>query len=188
MTMDWNTYMGLFDDILEKRFTEAPYDKPDYFEYVQLNKARTTRWLKKNPISEETIEAIKSIDTPQKWILITEPWCGDAAHSTPIVFLLSELNPNITLQVVLRDSSDFIDSYLTNGGKSIPKLVVRDENDNDLFNWGPRPAEGQKVVMDMKAQGQPYAEVTKVIQGWYNKDKGVSIQTELNELVVGIQV
>jgi len=181
--MDWNTYMGLFDDILEKRNTSAPYDKEAYLHYVKMNKARTDRWLKKNPIDEDTIAKIKAIDTPQKWILITEPWCGDAAHSTPIIQLLSELNPNITLEVVLRDSSDMIDSYLTNGGKSIPKLVVRDENDQDLFNWGPRPADAQEIVLDMKSKDQPYEEVNKVIQAWYNKDKAVSTLSELGTLL-----
>jgi len=186
--MNWNTYLGLFDDILEKRNTAAPYDKTAYLEFVKLNKARTLRWLKKNPISEETIDIIKSIDTPQKWILITEPWCGDAAHSTPIIFLMSELNPNISLEIVLRDSSDLIDSYLTNGGKSIPKLVVRDEEDNDLFDWGPRPAASQKIVLEMKAENQPFEEVNKVIQGWYNNDKAVSIQEELSALFQGVTV
>lgn len=186
--MNWNTYMGVFDDILEKRNTAAPYDNSAYLEYVQLNHARTLRWLKKNPISEETINVIKSIDKPQKWILITEPWCGDAAHSTPIIYLMSELNPNITLDVVLRDSSDLIDSYLTNGGKSIPKLVVRDENNTDLFNWGPRPAEAQKIVVEMKAENQPFEEVNKVIQGWYNKNKAILIQEELNALFLGVTV
>jgi hypothetical protein len=180
--------MGLFDDILTKRNTKAPYDNPDYLHYVQMNKARSDRWLKKNPVSEETIAGIKSIDTPQNWILITEPWCGDAAHSTPIIYLMSELNPNISLDIVLRDSSELIESYLTNGGKSIPKLVVRDENGNDLFDWGPRPAEAQQIVMDMKANNQPYAEVNKVIQNWYNKDKAVSIQSELNELFAGVTI
>lgn len=180
--MDWNTYMGLFDDILEKRNTAAPYNNPDYLHYVQMNKARSDRWLKKSPLNEEMIATVKSIDSPQKWILITEPWCGDAAHSTPIIYLLSELNPNVSLEIVLRDSSDLIDSYLTNGGKSIPKLVVRDENEKDLFDWGPRPAEAQKIVLDMKADGQPYEEVNKVIQGWYNSDKADSIQKELNQL------
>jgi hypothetical protein len=186
--MDWNTYLGLFDEILEKRLTEAPYDKEEYWNYVRMNKARTMRWLKQNPISEASINAIKSIDTPQKWILITEPWCGDAAHSTPIVYLLSELNPNIELEIVLRDSSDLIDSYLTNGGKSIPKLVVRDQNGNELFDWGPRPEEAQTIVMDMKTKEEPYEAVHKVIQNWYNKNESTSIQEELNELFSGVKV
>ena len=185
--MDWNTYMGLFDEILEKRNTEAPYDNPDYWNYVRMNKSRTLRWLKQNPISEASMAAIQSISTPQKWIVITEPWCGDAAHSTPLLYLLSELNPNIELEIVLRDSSDLIDSYLTNGGKSIPKLIARDENNNDLFTWGPRPEEAQQIVMDMKADQRPYEEVHKVIQNWYNKDHSVSIQAELNQLINGVQ-
>jgi len=185
--MDWNTYLGLFDDILEKRNTAAPYDKPAYWDYVRMNRSRTMRWLNQNPIREEMIAAIKGIGTPQKWILISEPWCGDAAHSNPIIHLLSQLNPNISLEIVLRDSSDLIDSYLTNGSRSIPKLVVRDENDQDLFDWGPRPEEAQTIAMDMKADSSPYVEFHKVIQNWYNKDKATLIQEELIELFADLK-
>ena len=36
------------------------------------------------------------------------------------------------------DNSE-IESYLTNGSKSIPKLIIRDNDGKDLFVWGPRP-------------------------------------------------
>ena len=181
--MDWKEYMGLFDDILEKKNTEAPYDKEEYLHYVRMNSARINRWLKKNPIGRASVEKIEAIDTPQKWYLITEPWCGDAAHTTPVIQLLAEMNSNIELEIVLRDSNDMIDSYLTNGGRSIPKLVVRDENDEDLFSWGPRPAEAQDLVLGMKAKGRPYEEVNKVIQSWYNKDRASSTLNEINDLL-----
>lgn len=181
--MDWNTYLGLFNDILEKRVTEAPYDKQAYLEYVQMNQARIQRWLKKNPITDEIKSAVEAIDTPQTWVLITEPWCGDAAHSTPLIYLLSELNPNITLEIVLRDSNNLIDSYLTNGSKSIPKLVVRDADGNDLFDWGPRPKEAQDMVMAMKGTDITTHEKHQKTQRWYNSDKGQSIQSELMKLI-----
>jgi len=181
--MDWNTYYTMFDDILEKRITDAPYYNDAYLEYVQMNKARIQRWLKKNPISDELKTIVQAIDTPQKWILITEPWCGDAAHSTPLIYLLSELNDNIELKIVLRDSNNLIDSYLTNGGKSIPKLVVRDHNDNDLFDWGPRPKEAQHLVMSMKNTDLTMHEKHQKTQRWYNVDKGVSMQEELMRLI-----
>ena len=148
--MNWNTYLELFDHILEKKHTNTPYDNDAYLEYVQLNKVRLKRWLKKKPITDFGKETIERIDQPQKWYLITEPWCGDAAHITPIISMLAELNPNIDLKIVLRDSSDMIDSYLTNGGKSIPKLIVRDTEENDLVVWGPRPTLAQEMVLEMK--------------------------------------
>ena len=180
--MDWKEYLNLFEDIIEERNSEPPYDKEDYVYYTQLNKARTLRWLKKKPLNEDLIKAIENISVSQKWILITEPWCGDAAHINPIIYLLSELNSNITLEIVLRDSNNLIDLYLTNGSKSIPKLVVRDLNDTDLFDWGPRPEEAQAMVMEMKSRKEPYDNISKTVQNWYNKNKSQDLQNELRKL------
>ncbi len=183
--MNWTEYTERFDPIINKEFREAPYDNVTYVEYVQLNKSRINRWLKKAQLSEATIATIEAISEPQHWILITEPWCGDAAHNAPIIQMMAALNPKITLEIVLRDSSDLIDSYLTNGGKSIPKLIVRDQNEKDLFTWGPRPMDCQKLVSDMKATDlSPQAKNTQ-IQLWYNSNKGQQLQEELVALLKG---
>lgn len=175
--------MNAFDAILTGENRKTPYDKDAYVNYVKMNKRRNDRWLKVQPISEETIQAVKSINTPQKWLLITEPWCGDAAHSTPIIQLMSELNENIDLKIVLRDSSNLIDSYLTNGGKSIPILIARNENDEDLFVWGPRPKEIQAEVVKLRDNPVPFEEKNAIVQSWYNEDKGEKTQKEIVELL-----
>lgn len=177
--MNWNEYLSSFDAILDGTHTSAPYDKEAYREYVGLNKSRVSRWLKKIEIQPELVSTSMTIDSPQHWLLITEPWCGDAAHSTPIVQLMAALNPNITLEIVLRDSTNDIESYLTYGGKSIPKLVVRNEKGDDLFTWGPRPASCQKLMSELKSLELPFEEINAKIQQWYNKDKGIEIQAEL---------
>lgn len=177
--MNWTEYTDLFDPIINREVTGGMYDKEVYVEYVQLNKARINRWIKKNPISDESKKIIAGITEPQKWIVITEPWCGDAAHSLPIIKLLADLNDNIELEFVLRDSSDLIDSYLTNGGKSIPKLIVRDTNGKDLFTWGPRPEECQNLVAEMKNTDLSPQERNTKVQIWYNKNQGAAIQQEI---------
>jgi len=181
--MNWSEYMNTFDVVITGENRDAPYDKDAYVNYVKMNKRRNDRWLKTQPISESTIKAIKSIDKAQKWILISEPWCGDAAHSTPIIQLMSELNENIDLEIVLRDSSELIESYLTNGGKSIPILISRDENGEDLFVWGPRPREIQSFVEQFKENPVPFEEKNAVVQSWYNEDKGQKTQEEIVSLV-----
>ena len=181
--MKWEDYVNTFEEILEGTITDGPYKDVVYVEYTKLNQSRMNRWLKKNVISEETKEAFSALSSPQKWILITEPWCGDAAHNSPIIHLLSELSDQIELEVQLRDTDSLIDDYLTNGGKSIPKLIVRDENDNDLFTWGARPKECQEMVVEMKTMDISAQGKNMKIQQWYNKDKGETIQRELIELM-----
>lgn len=180
--MNWNDYLSSFDPILNGTYKTAPYDKEAYREYAQLNKSRMSRWLKTIKLQPELVSAVMAIDSPQHWLLITEAWCGDAAHSTPIIQLMAALNPNIRLEIVLRDSTDDIESYLTNGGKSIPKLVVRNEKGVDLFVWGPRPASCQKLVVELKSLESTFDVVNAKVQQWYNKDKGIEIQAELTTL------
>jgi hypothetical protein len=181
--MNWNEYEKQFDDVLDGTNTNAPYDKEIYQEYVKLNQSRSNRWIKKNPISDEMKAVIEGIETPQKWSLRSEAWCGDAAHSSPIIKLLTDLSDKIEFEVQLRDSDSEIDNYLTNGGKSIPKLVVRDEHGKDLFSWGPRPAKAQELVMELKMSDLSIQGKNTQIQQWYNKDKAISIQQELIELL-----
>jgi len=177
--MNFQTYNDLFEGILQADQPAVPYDNIDYFHYVKLNHKRQERWLKKGDILPELETKIKSIDNTQNWILITEPWCGDASHSVPFVAKLAELNPKINLNIQLRDSDSEIDKYLTNGGKSIPILVVRDEQNKDLFHWGPRPTEAQNIHLYNLTSDKTVDEKKVELQKWYNSDKGISLQKEL---------
>ncbi|WP_039054608.1 thioredoxin family protein, partial [Sphingobacterium sp. T2] len=119
-----------------------------------------------------------------QWILITEPWCGDAAHSVPQIYNMVKDNANIALDIQLRDEEPFlINSYLTNGGKSIPKLVIRNSKGEDLAVWGPRPDKLQHMFLELKEKNASMDEIKEVIQKWYNEDKGQEIQRELVQLL-----
>ena len=177
--MTFQTYLDYFTEILQAEKPSAPYDNPDFLHYVELNDKRQERWLKKGDLLPELAEKIKLIKAIQHWVLITEPWCGDASHSVPFIGMLAELNPNIHLDVQLRDSNSEIDKYLINGGKSIPILVVRDESNTDLFHWGPRPIEAQKIHLDNLTSEKTVEEKKVELQKWYNSDKGLSLQNEL---------
>ena len=98
--------------------------------------------------------------------------------------MLSEKNPLIDFKIELRDNGkNMIDSYLTNGGKSIPKLIVRNKNGKDLFTWGPRPAACQQIMIDFQKTDLPIIEKHKRIQTWYRKDKCASDPDELLDLL-----
>lgn len=181
--MNWQEYSDYTNNITNSSTPPPPYDNPDYHHYTVMNEKRMQRWIKTNPITPETGEAVKAIGKLQTWVLITEPWCGDAAHIVPIIYLMSALNSNIQLQLQLRDSGSEIDQYLTNGTKSIPILIVRDENGNDLFHWGPRPREGQEMYLELAARKASFEEIKTAVQHYYNKDKSLSTQQEIAALL-----
>jgi len=184
--VSWTIYINKFDKILNSDIPPVPYDNPAYLDYLKLNRSRQKRWLKTGEIHERLKQVVSKIKAPQTWYIITEPWCGDAAHSVPFLKLISDLNPLINLKIVWRDTPPLmIEKYLTNGGKSVPKLVIRDEKERDLGVWGPRPQECQAIYLDLKEKEKEadFEEVKVTLQTWYNKDKGQSLQSEMIDLL-----
>lgn len=182
--MNFKEYTDYFQSVIQSASPE-PYNDPEFLNFTKLNWSRTNRWLKKAELNEDLKETIKRIDQPQKWIIITEPWCGDAAQIVPFLELAEKLNPLIEMSYELRDSEPFrINQYLTNGkSKSIPILVVKDENDHELFHWGPRPKDAQALHYRLRENNTDPEEAHIALQDWYNKDKGQQIQEELNDLL-----
>jgi hypothetical protein len=178
--MRFKEYLDLFQNIINGNIVSPPYNDPHYFEYTKLNLSRQNRWLKTGNLNEELINILHGIKEPLKWILITEPWCGDASHSVPFIAMLSEASDFIDLEIQLRDAEySEIANYLTNGSKSIPILIVRNSEGKDVFTWGPRTVKCQDLYNTLKAQQMPFDDLKKALQEWYNKDKGQNIQEEL---------
>jgi hypothetical protein len=178
--MDFVTYQQLFQQILNDPNPPSLYADPDYMNYAKLNWSRQQRWLKLGILNAELVCIIENIRKEQHWTIITEPWCGDAAHIVPFLHRLSQLNSLIKVDYQLRDTEPFlIDHYLTNGSKSIPKLIIADKENNDLKVWGPRPAGCQQLYDQLLKDHVDMAAKKIALQQWYNADKGVSLQKEL---------
>lgn len=185
--MNFQSYQAEFSRILNNQTPQPPYDNAVYLDYTKLNWSRMNRWLKKGELSARFVETIKEISQSQQWIVITEPWCGDAAHSVPFMQLAAELNPLISVDYELRDAEPFrINEYLTGGSKSIPKLIIRDSHGADLATWGPRPVECQKLFDRLKAENADFEQQKIATQQWYNADKGKSMQAELNAIFTAL--
>lgn len=158
--------------------------------YSLLNDRRMKRLDKTIKISDETATVIKSINEPQTWLVIAEGWCGDAAQNLPVINKIAAINTLINFKVVLRDDNDYLmNLFLTNGGKSIPKLIALDKDNNVIDTWGPRPSVATHMVADYKAEhGVIDAKFKQDLQVWYNKDKGQSLQNDFVKLVQNFQI
>ena len=90
----------------------------------------------------------------------------------------------VKLRLVLRDSNmELIDANLTDGGRSIPKLIVLSTGLVPLEFWGPRPAELQQLMKQWKNDGLELRELIPKVHSWYNTDKTRSLQQELTRMV-----
>ena len=91
----------------------------------------------------------------------------------PVINKIAELHDGIDLKLVLRDENDaLMNQFLTNGGKAIPKLIMIDnETDNVISTFGPRPTVATQMVNTYKADhGQLSPVFKEELQQWYNKD------------------
>lgn len=177
-------YLDAIKSLLEESKTTGKNHSEAMLHYTRMNLSRKKRWLKTGKLNPELAEIIGAIHTPQTWVVLTEAWCGDAAHTVPFMAKLAALNPIITLDIKMRDENlDLMDKYLTNGGRSIPKLIAYDEVNNELFNWGPRPQKIQEAFYEMQELKLPYSEVSEALQKMYNEDAGVGFQEELLKLI-----
>lgn len=106
--------------------------------YTKLNYQRMARIFKTQILDHQIKNTIEQIRQKQDWWVITETWCGDAAQSLPIMAKLAALNPMIHLKIVFRDENpEWMNRYLTNGSRAIPKLVVMDAlSEKELAVWG----------------------------------------------------
>lgn len=155
--------------------------------YTLLNDKRMKRLDKTLKLDTGLVEKIKNYDKKVTWLVLTESWCGDAAHTMPVMNKISALNDNISFKVVLRDENDgLMMQHLTNGSKSIPKLLVIDEATEEVIQtWGPRPSKATEMVHAFKKEhGTLTPEFKQDLQMWYNKDKGQNTATDLVNLMV----
>ncbi len=158
-----------------------------YLQYSQLSLVRTKRVYKTTTLTSETANALHTLTKKQIWLVLSESWCGDAAHTVPVMQKMAEANNCIQLSLLFRDeNTELMDHFLTNGGRSIPKLIILDENRNVLATWGPRPAECQKMY-ENAVKEKPFEEVLELLQRWYNADKSISTQQELINLALEVE-
>lgn len=149
--------------------------------YTAKNEARMTSLDQSLTLIPEVLESLRQAE-PMIWLVLTEGWCGDAASSVPVIAALAAQFPDkIKLRFLFRDENpELMNAHLTNGGKSIPKLIVLDESLNFIASWGPRPQVLQDQMDAWKAEfGKDFTALIKRVNAWYDEDSSVSIQNEI---------
>lgn len=164
----------------------TPIYEEKYNVYIPLN-------IKRMEIIEKTIN-LSILDKSyysqmaklQKWIVITEPWCGDSAQNLPLISKIAEAsNGKIELQIILRDQNpEWIERFLTNGSKAIPKLIALDDKGETLFTWGPRPIAAEIICDRWKENKETisWEDFEKEMHTWYAQNKGKDTLAEIKTL------
>ena len=164
--------------------TAADDSALEKLEFTKLNLHRTGRISRTWQPSADLAGLLARLNTKQTWLVLTEPWCGDSAQCLPCLVTMAEQQPDITVRLVLRDENlDLMDRYLTNGSRSIPRLVAFDTEGNELFQWGPRPAAAQEVFQAAKDEGLEKPDILERLHLFYGRNRGVALDAEFVTLL-----
>lgn len=179
-------YREIVKALVENNSTTGTDKSEAMVNYTMLNDKRMKRWDKTVKVSDEVKNRLSNFSGDVTWLVITESWCGDAAHVVPVINKIAELHDGINLKLVMRDENEaLMNQFLTKGGKAIPKLIMIDNASGQVKNtFGPRPSVATKMVNDYKAEhGKITDEFKEDLQRWYNQDKGQSAIGDLLELL-----
>ncbi|MEW8972508.1 thioredoxin family protein [Mesobacillus jeotgali] len=132
-------------------------------QYFEEGKSIQTYMAEMSVLKEESFSVYEKFHLPADgfaeklkqnqlhFLTITEDWCGDAMMINPVIRKLAEA-AHIEMRVALRDAdTDLIDSYLTNGGRAIPIILIFNSQGQVIEKWGPRAPQVQQIVDEVRA-------------------------------------
>lgn len=184
--LTYEAYLLLMQDLVQQSKSTGVEQSDALSNYTLLNYKRMQRLNKTLKIGLEIGERISKDRRNLKFLVLTESWCGDAAQSIPMVSKICGLHKQWSLHLISRDAHPaLMDQFLTNGARSIPKVLILDANTLSLVaHWGPRPRVATQMVVEYKAtHGSLDAAFKQSLQLWYNKDKGQSTLLDFMQLL-----
>lgn len=172
------------DMLLRERFQEAP-TYHEYFSGIQklreLWEARETR----SALPDDIRAQVEGLTEPRHLLAITYDGCGDGVDLLPWIARMAEASPKLELRVLERDEHlDVMDRYLTDGrSRSVPVVIVLDQDFREVGWWGPRPRELQAWVTGPGMELPP-KERYREVRRWYARDRGRTTMAEVLELLL----
>ncbi|GAB3861520.1 thioredoxin family protein [Hymenobacter terrigena] len=185
-TYTYPEFRALMGTLATAGRTTGPEQLPGLIRYTAQNQQHLDTAYAR-PLLPALVEKLRQLPRPEHWLVLGETWCGDTAHSLPILAHLAEESQGlIALHVALRsEHPELMATHQTDGKNSIPKLIRYDAATGaELGTWGPRPAEAQLLSHQLHADKTLHTnQVVKGMNMWYEADNGQSMQHELLALL-----
>lgn len=163
------------------RFQAAPTFQ-QYIETVEANRDLWHGLFQRVRVPDDLVAAARSCGGTWRMVALSEDWCGDAVNTLPVLARFAA-EAGWDLRVLERDDNpDLMDAHLTGGtSRSIPVVIVYDEDFREVGWWGPRPRDLQRWVREegmALSKEERYTEVRR----WYARDRGRTTVREVMEL------
>lgn len=185
-SLSYSGYIELLNALMAEGKTTGPNQSEMYVHYGKLNLQRMKRVYKTFEVTPELTEAIHLLNRRLTWVILAEGWCGDAAENVPAFAKIADAFPEkFEIKILLRDENlEVMNQYLTNGGRSIPRVIFLDVESGEEFHvWGPRPATAQQLYSDWKNHPEETFEAFHIrLHHWYTENKGAELTQELLEI------
>jgi hypothetical protein len=179
-------YRKIIGDLLAEGKASGDLQSEDLVHYSILNETRMNRLEKTVVVLDEVAEKLKSLKKNYIWLVISESWCGDAAQLLPVFNKMALVGDKIKIKIVFRDENpELMGMFLTNGAKSIAKLIILDQSTQEFIaDFGPRPKGASDLLKNYRKKFGIIDETIKTeLQLWYLHDKGFSTQKEIAALM-----
>lgn len=178
--INYCSYREMMESLVKEQKTSGPNQTEALINYTKLNLSRMKKWEKMFVPSVRATACLRENMLKENWLIITEAWCGDAAQNIPQIQKLANLLINVQTRYIFRDEHpELIDAFLTNGTRSIPKLIRLSPEFEVMGVWGPRPAAAQQLVLTLKSKPEmPAEDRALALHSWYNQNAGKDLETE----------
>ncbi|MGE6631774.1 thioredoxin family protein [Bacillus sp. NPDC077027] len=138
---------------LNEWFTKGLTERT-YVQKMEKNQGNLLTVYNQHSIHQREKEVLHRLQKKKlRALVITADWCGDAMVNIPIFMRIAN-EALIDARYFIRDENlELMDQYLTNGtARSIPIIVLIDQEGNEVGKWGPRSLEAQRFVDEKKPE------------------------------------
>ena len=152
----------------------------EFLTTAQQNKELWATVYKLARVPQTFVDRVRALAGRRHLLVLNEDWCGDAVNTVPAVAKLAALAPEqVDLRVLGRDANpDLMDAHLTGTSRSIPVVILLDEQYVEQGWWGPRPRELQAWAVG-PGKALDKAERYREIRRWYARDRAMSTLEEV---------
>jgi thioredoxin-like negative regulator of GroEL len=184
----YSEFIDLIHQLFDAGKVTGNEQSANRLEATKINLQRIKRLNKTAIVNSSLSSKLASLKSQQVWILFVEGWCGDVAQNVPVIEKIAlASNGLIQTKYLLRDENlELFDHFLTNGTRSIPKLIAISGEENDIiFEWGPRPKliqDWYKNLLSTITESEKEEAKLKLHQ-YYTENKGAALQDEFLQLL-----
>lgn len=186
---DYHEYRKLIADLLLQEKSTGNQQSETLTNYSGLNDTRMNLLDKTITVSAENVEKLKSLKKSYIWLVLAEGWCTDSGQVLPVLNKMAHESDKIDLKIVFpEENEDLMDLFLTNGARSIPKLIIVCKESGAIFgSWGPRSKKADDFIKNYKEKNGLFDEAANAdLLMLYMHDKGISVQDELIDLMLDV--